>query len=66
MYSVSYIESHKRNNFAIHWLLFFLTNFNNYKLNNRIFLLFTDLLFNFKNSIIYKRKIQMYKKVFKL
>lgn len=66
IYSADYLEPYKRKNVALKWMLFFLSTFNNYKAKNRLFLLFSDLIFNFKNSIVYTRKIKMYKKVFKI
>ena len=66
VYSASYVDVSKRKNIALRWVLFFLNTFNSYKTKNRLFLLFSDLIFNFKNSIVYSRKIKMYKKVFKI
>lgn len=66
IYSADYVEPKKRKNIALKWMLFFLSTFNNYKAKNRLFLLFSDLIFNFKNSIVYTRKIKMYRKVFKI
>ncbi len=66
VYSASYVDVLKRKNIALRWILFFLNTFNSYKAKNRLLLLFSDLIFNFKNSIVYTRKIKMYKKVFKL
>lgn len=66
VYSASYVDILKRRNIALRWILFFLNTFNSYKTKNRLLLLFSDLIFNFKNSVVYTRKIKMYKKVFKI
>ena len=66
IYSSTYVEPQKRKNVALRWLLHFLDNFSSYNFKNRLFLLFSDLIFNFKGSFIYSRKVKMYKKMFKI
>jgi ribosomal protein S7 len=65
-FSTNYINVIKRRTIALRWIFYFSNTFNSFKMKNRLLLLFSDLIFNFKDSVIYKRKIKMYKKVFKL
>jgi len=66
VYTVSYIDPKKRKNISLRWMLHFLDSFSSYKFHNRLFLLFSDLIFNFKKSLMYERKVKMYKKMFKV
>ncbi len=66
VYSVNYIDPTRRKNISLRWMLHFMDNFSSYKLNNRLFLLFSDLIFNFKKSVMYERKVIMYRKMFKI
>jgi hypothetical protein len=66
LYKVNYLDKYKRKNVAVKNVLFYLDTYKNYKVSDRFFLLFSDILFNFKSSTIYKRKLIIYKKVFRL
>lgn len=66
IYAVNYVDPLKRKNVSLRWILHFLDSFNNYKFNSRLFLLLSDLIFNFKKSIVYDRKVRMYRKMFKI
>lgn len=66
VYSVNYIDPFRRKNISLRWMLHFLDSFNSYSFNNRLFLLFSDLIFNFKKSMMYDRKVRMYRKMFKI
>lgn len=66
VYAVNYIDPLKRKNISLRWMLHFLDSFNNYNFKNRLFLLLGDLIFNFKKSVMYDRKVRMYRKMFKV
>lgn len=66
VYTVSYIDPIRRKNISLRWMLHFLDSFSSYRFSNRLFLLLSDLIFNFKKSIMYDRKVRMYKKMFKI
>lgn len=65
LYKIIYIDQNKRQNLALREIFFFLKTFKSHSVKDRYFLMLCDIIFNFKNSLMYKKKILMYKKLFK-
>ncbi len=66
LYKIAYLNSTKRKNVAVKGVLSYLNTFKNYSVLDRLTLTLSDVIFNFKNSYIYKRKLVVYKKIFRL
>ena len=65
-YKIDYLNNFKRKNIAIKNILNYLNSFKNYSVLDRLVLVLSDIIFNFKNSLVYKRKLIVYKKIFRL
>lgn len=61
-----YIAPAKRESTTLKWMSYYVHEFDDGGIEGKLRLLFQDLFFNFKDSVLYMRKIKTYKKIFKL
>lgn len=63
MYKIKYLTSSQRQVKALRWIVNHTGTLQNYELQSRLLVTLLDLLFNYKNSYVYLKKVLVYKKV---
>lgn len=66
LYRIKYIKKFQRKSKTIKWITQYSKTLPNKNFKNQQFLTYLDLLFNYKNSYIYNKKLLVYKKLFKI
>ena len=66
LYKIKYLNKIRRVSKVLNWIVKYSNTIKNFNFLNRQFLVYLDLLLNYKNSYIYNKKLLIYKKIFKL
>jgi hypothetical protein len=65
-YKILFVPEKFRSKIISKHIISYINNNNNIGINNRINIVFSDLLFNFKKSFLFKRKLSIYRKLISL
>lgn len=66
LYKIKYLNKNVRLKKGLKWITNYSNTLNYYSNTNRMLFTYLDLALNYKNSYIYQKKINIYKKIFKI